>query len=275
MRATRKTDAAGFRLAVDIGNTHTVIGLFRDGSIRHRWRLATRPDTTVDEIAFWLRGLQSGGKPVTRVSAAALASVVPSQDEHWLAALREAFGVRPKVLDYRNCGGLRLDYEIPGQIGADRLANVLGARALGVEAGVILDFGTATTFDVFAGRAYLGGVICPGIQSGMRALAQNTAKLHEAELRWPARVVGRNTDDALRIGILRGTVGMVESLLRDILRETRFGGRHPEVLATGGLAFWIRGRLRSVRRFEPDLTLIGIHHLLSGPAPRRRRREKA
>lgn len=272
MRAAKTS--GDFRLVVDIGNTHTVIGLFAGASIRHHWRLATRKDTTVDEIAFWLRGLRSDEVPVLRVRAAALASVVPSQDEHWLAALSVVFGIKPHVLDYRHCGGLKLDYEIPRQIGADRLANVLGAQALGIQAGVILDFGTATTFDVFAGNAYKGGIICPGIQSGMRALAQNTAKLHEAELRWPDRAVGRNTDDALRIGVLRGTVGMVEGLLRDILRETKFGGKRPEIVATGGLAFWLKGRSRTIRRFEPDLTLIGINHLLSGSGVSGRRRGK-
>jgi type III pantothenate kinase len=257
-----------FRLAVDIGNTHTVAGLFQGREIRRRWRLATREDATSDEIIFWLRGLISGNAP--RLSSAALASVVPAQDNAWLAALEEVFRVRPRMLDYRDCRGLELDYEIPSQIGPDRLANVLGARALGIEEGVVIDFGTATTFDVFRGRAYLGGVICPGIQTGLRGLVQHAAKLAEPELRWPEGAVGRNTDDALRIGVLRGGLGMIEKLLADILREKKM--RRPEVLATGGLSHWLRGRTRAIRRFEPDLTLIGINHLLSGKAPARARK---
>ncbi len=265
MRGGKDKSAEDFRLAVDVGNTHTVLGLFRGVAIRRRWRVATRKDTTVDEIVFWLRGLAA--KETRSVAKTALASVVPTQDEHWLAALEEVFSARPQVLDYRNCLGLKLEYEIPRQIGADRLANVLGAEALGIKEGVVVDFGTATTFDVFADRTYFGGVICPGIQSSMRTLSQSAAKLAEAELRWPDHAVGRNTDDAMRIGILGGTVGMVERLLRDIFRERPM--RRPLVLATGGLAFWMEGRTKTIRRFEPDLTLMGINHFLSGLIPGR------
>ncbi len=268
--AGRNSKVTGdFRLAVDIGNTQTVLGLFRGAAIRKRWRFATRPDATVDEIALWLRGLAA--PEMRRVGAAGLASVVPALDPSWLAGLREVFGAEPQLLDYRHCRGLRLDYEVPRQIGADRLANVLGAEALGIKAGVVIDFGTATTFDVFADHAYFGGIICPGIQTSMRSLVQNAAKLTEAELRWPEGAVGRNTDDALRIGILHGTVGMIERLLAEVRRECDLGPR-ATVLATGGLADWLRGRTRAIQRFEPDLTLIGINYLLSGPAGARKKR---
>jgi len=272
--ANKRRQSGDFRLAVDVGNTHTVLGLFRGREILRSWRVATRKDTTVDEIAFWLQGLAD--QDTQSVSKAALASVVPTQDEPWLAALEEVFRIRPQILDWRNCLGLRLDYEIPRQIGADRLANVLGAQALGISEGVVIDFGTATTFDVFVKDAYLGGVICPGIQSGMRSLAQNTAKLAEAELKWPKMAVGRNSDDAMRIGVLKGTAGMVEYLLRNILKETGLDRKKSWVLATGGLAFWMRDRVSAIQRFEPDLTLMGINHLLSSKVVigKKRRRVK-
>ena len=152
-------------------------------------------------------------------------------------------------------------------VGVDR--EELGAEALGVKTGIVIDFGTATTFDVFADHTYYGGVICPGIQTGLRTLVQNAAKLAEPELRWPSVTVGRNTDDALRIGILSGSVGMVEHLLSDILKEPAFKTRKPVVLATGGLSSWMKGRTKAIQRFEPDLTLIGINHLLSGAKPER------
>jgi type III pantothenate kinase len=268
--SARKGD---FRLAVDVGNTQTVLGLFDGDSILKRWRLATRKDVTVDEVALSLQGLVAPAVPAGAAVRCALASVVPAQDGPWRAALSGVFGgpshAAPRVRDHRDCGGLRLDYELPSQIGADRLANVLGARALGILEGVAVDFGTATTFDVFSNGAYHGGIICPGIQTGMRALAQNTARLHEAELAWPASAVGRTTDEALRIGILRGAVGMVERLLADILAGKRM--KTPVILATGGLAHWMKGRVPALRRFEPDLTLIGINHLLS-EAPRKVRK---
>jgi type III pantothenate kinase len=268
------------RLAVDVGNTQTVLGLFNGARILKHWRLATRRDLTVDEITLSLQGLVLSALPVVQNAAAtasllhpfvrcALASVVPAQDAPWRAALAAVFGgpnrLPPRVLNHRDCGGLRLDYELPSQIGADRLANVLGAQALGVREGVVVDFGTATTFDVFSGGAYHGGIICPGLQTGMRALAQNAARLHEAELSWPAASVGRTTDEALRIGILRGAVGMVEHLLRDILTERKM--RKPVVIATGGLAPWLKTRTAQIHRFEPDLTLMGINALFDTQAP--------
>lgn len=262
-----------YRLAVDVGNTQTVLGLFDGSRILKRWRLATRTDVTVDEITLWLRGLVApvvatgsagGAAPAVRP---VIASVVPAQDAPWRAALAEVFGVAARALDHRDRGGLVLDYEIPSQIGADRLANVLGARALGIHEGVVVDFGTATTFDVFSDGAYHGGIICPGLQTGMRALAHGAARLAEAELRWPAAATGRTTDEALRSGILRGAVGMVEHLLAEIRAERRM--RRPVFLATGGLSHWMKGRAPSITRFEPDLTLVGINHLLSVPPPRR------
>ena len=113
----------GLRLAIDIGNTNTVIGLFENGAILRRWRLATRKDTTVDEITWWLHGLMRTEGDRGRISATAMASVVPALDDSWVRALEGEFGTAPQVLDYSNCLGLELDYEIPRQIGADRLAN--------------------------------------------------------------------------------------------------------------------------------------------------------
>ncbi len=252
------------RLAVDVGNTNTVLGMFSDGAITRRWRLATRKDTTVDEVTWWLHGLLRDDAAPGRVSAAGLASVVPALDDIWVRALEGVLGRPPEVLDYANCLGLELDYEIPRQIGADRLANVLGAHALGHTEGVVIDLGTATTFDVFGKGAYLGGIICPGVQTSMRTLAQNAAKLSEVELRWPEGAVGRTTDDALRIGIVRGAVGQMEYLLRAVIEEKRM--RRPFVIATGGLAGLVAGRSRAIGSVEPDLTLIGIHHLLTAGA---------
>lgn len=276
-RSPRSRAATDYRLAVDVGNTQTVLGLFNGARILKHWRVATRRDLTVDEIALSLQGLVLPA--LAKRGAAvrcALASVVPAQDAPWRAALTAVFGgvgqAPPRVLNHRDCGGLRLDYELPSQIGADRLANVLGARALGIREGVVVDFGTATTFDVFSDGVYHGGVICPGLQTGMRALAQNAARLHEAGLSWPAATVGRTTDEALRIGILRGAVGMVEHLLHDILSGMKM--RNPEIIATGGLALWMKGHAPSIRRFEPDLTLAGINALFDTPGPDSRKTVK-
>ena len=116
----KQTTRSNYRLAVDVGNTHTVVGLFQNTNIKRHWRLATRKDTTIDEIAFWLRGLNT-----PEIAATALASVVPMQDNAWLSALGQTFGVTPRILDYRDCLKLKLRYEIPSQIGADRLVGDL------------------------------------------------------------------------------------------------------------------------------------------------------
>ncbi|HKP95095.1 MAG TPA: type III pantothenate kinase [Fibrobacteria bacterium] len=257
------------RLAVDIGNTNTVIGLFDGKSIRHRWRLATRKDTTVDEISISLHGLMRSDKELDGVRTSAMASVVPALDDSWARALEGAFGKAPHVLDYSNCLGLKLEYELPRQIGADRLANVLGAHALGHEQGVVIDLGTATTYDVFGENAYFGGIICPGIQSSMRGLAQTAAKLSEVELRWIGKAIGKTTDDALRIGMLQGTLGQVEYLLKAIFAEKSM--RNPSVIATGGLAPLLGGRSKAIHSVEPDLTLIGINHLMDGKAGKKKK----
>ncbi len=259
---SNKPGNGGLRLAVDIGNTNTVIGLFGGGKILHRWRLATRKDTTVDEISLWLNGLVRTDAERSAISVSAMASVVPAQDDNWARALEGVFGSPPEILDYKNCLGLKLDYEIPRQIGADRLANVLGAQALGHSEGVIIDLGTATTFDIFGANTYWGGIICPGIQTSIRSLAASAAKLSEVELRWTDTVIGKTTDDALRIGMLHGTLGQLEYLLKAVIAERKM--KKPSVIATGGLAPLLSGRSKAIRVIEPDLTLIGIHHLLVG-----------
>jgi len=259
------------RLAVDVGNTNTVIGLFDGKRIVRRWRLPTRKDATVDEIALWLRGLLRPEAEPAGIQAAAMASVVPMLDQSWESALADVLGAAPEILDWSNCLGLRLEYEIPRQIGADRLANVLGAHALGHEQGVVIDLGTATTYDVFGPDCYFGGIICPGIQSSLRGLAQTASKLSEVELKWIDKAVGTTTDDALRIGMLQGTVGQVEYLLKGIFAEKRM--RSPSVIATGGLAPLLGGRSRAIHVIEPDLTLIGINHLIDGRSKRGKRKK--
>ena len=249
-------------LAVDIGNTNTVIGMFENNLIRRRWRLATRKDTTVDEITWWLHGLMRSDLDRARVGAIAIASVVPALDDSWVRALEGEFNIAPEVLDYSNCLSLDLDYEIPRQIGADRLANVLGAYALGHSQGVVVDFGTATTYDIFGDYGYSGGIICPGIHTSLRSLAQSAAKLSEVELKWTKSAIGKTTDDALRIGMLMGTLGQVEYLLKEIISEKKM--KNPSIIATGGLAPLLGEKSKTIRTIEPDLTLIGIHYLLVG-----------
>lgn len=252
------------QLVIDVGNTQTVLGLFQGSKILHRWRLPTRKEATSDEIVLALSVLVTPRLGKGNNLESAIASVVPALDKPWMQAVEQLWGVIPRLLNWQDCGGLQLQYEIPKQIGADRLANVLGARALGHSRGIVIDFGTATTFDVFDGDAYLGGVICPGIVTSMRSFVAGTAKLSEPELLWPSGFIGKTTDEALRIGFLHGTVGMVEYLLQGLLAEKPL--KAPSVIATGGLAPWVYGRAKGIGHHEPDITLLGLRHLLGLPA---------
>jgi type III pantothenate kinase len=259
MADTKTVSAASeHRLVVDVGNTQSVIGWFSEKGLMKRWRLSTRRDATPDELAFWLRGLLEQG-PKT-VSQSAMASVVPSQDAAWQEALKEVTDGPVRTLDPVLGCGLALKVDHPAQVGADRLANVLGARALGASEGVVIDLGTATNFDVFQGNVYHGGVIGPGLQSAMRSLVQNAARLAEVTLAWPGTFVGRSTEAALRVGLLEGTVGTIHHILNGILAEMKMTS--PTIFLTGGLAEWVRERIPHHPRHEPDITLIGLDHFL-------------
>ena len=252
------------RLVIDIGNTNTVMGLFSGDEIQARWRLTTRKDVTVDEVVIRVHGLmRAEGMDPKSVRGIAIASVVPVVDFAWEQALTRIFGVKPQFLDFQNCCGLKLGYDLPQQIGADRLANVLGAYKLGYSQGIVIDMGTATTFDIFSDYTYWGGVILPGIKSSLRELVRSASKLMDVELRWPQKVIGKTTDSALQAGLLYGSLGAFEFLIEKILREKPM--KNPVIIATGGLANLFEKRSKKVNLVESDLTLMGLDYLISNP----------
>lgn len=252
----------GFRLTVDVGNTNTVLGIFRGEELLFRWRFTTQKEQTRDEILLRLQGLMHMDrvKP-EKVERIGFASVVPAQDHAWISALERHLKRPVRVLDHGNCADLRLEYPQPQQIGADRLANVLGATHLGHSRGVIVDFGTATTFDVFEDHTYHGGLICPGIRTSLKALASDAARLYEVKLQWPSGTIGKSTEHAIQAGLLFGTVGQVRHLLDAVLEELPM--KSPVILATGGLAHFVSQGGKLFDHVEPDLTLMGINYFLS------------
>lgn len=241
-------------LAVDIGNTHSVLGLFKDGAPIRKWRLTTIPNATADEIEMRVRMLIE--EPDLNGQDCVIATVVPSLDRPWRKALeRMAPRGRTQSLNHANCG-FPIDYANPAQIGPDRLANALGVERLGLRDAIVIDLGTATTFDVVRDGHYLGGAIAPGIETGMLALTGRTARLPQIAIETPERATGRSTETALHAGLLFGHVGMMEYLVARIRREESL--QHAQVIATGG---WSRilGDLTSViDAFHPDLTLEGL-----------------
>lgn len=244
-------------LVVDIGNTHSVIGLFQNGRLVRKWRLTTTPNSTSDEVEFRVRGLLDlqGVKP-EQIPACVIATVVPALDRTWRKALERMLPSRSVgTLSHRNCG-FPIEYGNPAQIGPDRLANALGVEKLGLQDAIVIDLGTATTFDVVRKGAFLGGAIAPGIETGMLALTGRTARLPQVAIEVPAAATGRSTEEALHSGLLLGHVGMMEYLVARIKREENMPDA--KVLATGGWSQMLGGLTQIVDEYHTDLTLEGL-----------------
>jgi type III pantothenate kinase len=246
-------------LAININNTETKVGLFRGDSLEAHWRLTTTPSRTPDEWAAALTSyLAQEGRSTQEVRAAVVASVVPPVTQGLCEAVERATTVRPVVVDGRSPLPITLDVEEPLQVGADRILNTLAAAKLFRRDTIVVDFGTATTFDcITADGHFLGGVIMPGIRTASDALIRGTAKLPATDLMPPARTIGRRTDEAIRSGVLLGTADAVDGIVRRIKAEWP-NGSTPLVIATGGLASLVAPLIHEIESVHPDLTLTGL-----------------
>ena len=246
-------------LALDIGNTETTMGLFAGERIEAHWRLTTTPQRTPDEWAAMLTAsLTQGGRSTSEVKAAVVASVAPAVTQDICDGIEKATGRKPVLVDGRSKLPIKLDVEEPLTVGADRIVNTLAASRLFASDTVVVDFGTATTFDCIThdGR-FLGGVIMPGLRTAADELVRKTAKLPATELTPPARVIGRRTEECIRAGVLLGTADAVDGLVRRIKAEWPGGGK-PKVVATGGLARVVAPLCKEIEAVHPDLTLVGL-----------------
>jgi type III pantothenate kinase len=262
-------------LAVDIGNTNVTVGRFRNGSLVATRRAGTHPRATADELELLLEGLlRLDDAAFADISAIACASVVPG-----LTAALESVAARherPLLVASAGTVPLPIRVERPGEVGADRLVNALAAGRLYGTPAVVVDFGTATTFDCVGGDgAYVGGAIAPGLELGLEALAARTAKLPRIELRTPDRAIGRDTVSAMQSGTVFGYQALAAGLLARIRRELADAtGVAPEgvhAILTGGLsaAPWASA-LEGIEAIDPDLTLKGLailHAEVSGGEP--------
>lgn len=251
--------ADGTVLAVDVGNTETVVGLYRGREPVRCWRLSTGARRTADELRFLLEGLLGRAPEEARRSLdrAAVASVVPRVDRVWDEALG-ALDVSVLRIDAATELPVRLAVDEPETVGADRIANTLACHVLYGRDTVVVDLGTATTFDcVTADGAFRGGVIAPGPRAGMERLTETASKLPQADLEPPSTVIGRNTEDCLSSGIFYSVVDGIDGVVERILGEWEADGE-PLVVATGGLARVIGGHCSTVERVEPFLTLTGL-----------------
>lgn len=270
-------------LVFDIGNTEIVLGLFEDRELIDHWRIATRHERTVDELGLLVRSLvRESGFDEDAIRAVAIGSVVPPVTAVVADTAARHLGARVLVIDPTTPLPIRLDVDEPYSVGADRLLNTLAASQLYRRDTIVVDLGTATTFDCISGDGvFRGGVIAPGVQAGAETLVRNTARLPRVDLVRPAGVIGRRTDTALRSGIFFGAVDSIDGIVRRMRAE--WGRPDAYVVATGGLAPLIGPHCTTVDLIEPFITLFGLDIALrtveqaesrrtrrSPPAPRRR-----
>ncbi len=249
-------------MAVDVGNTQTVLGLFEGDELRGQWRLATEAHRTADELAVVFAGLLDlRGLRLESVSAMIVSSVVPALARSYRDLAAQIFRVPFYPVDAQMETGLKNRYDDPGAVGADRIVNAVAAgRHYGFPA-IIVDIGTATTVEaVDSNGCYLGGAILTGLYVSLDALVARTAKLPSVDLEEePPRVIATNTPDSIRSGFIYGYAGALDALIRRSREELDEDGIR--VIATGGPAGVIVPHCREIEEFDPDLTLKGLRTL--------------
>jgi len=245
-------------LALDVGNTNVTIGVFEDGGVRATWRMATDLERLADEYAVTILGLlRTEDIDPREITRAIMASVVPDLAPVFEQLCRRYFNTEPLVVDTGTRTGVRIVYDNPREVGADRIVDVVAALHLyGPPPLIIVDFGTATVFDaVSADGAYLGGAIAPGIGIASEALFERAAKLYRVELERPKSAIGKNTAAAIQSGTLFGYVGLIEGMVARF--KTELGGQ-ARVIATGGWAHVLARETGVFDAVDENLTLSGL-----------------
>jgi len=244
-------------LVVDVGNTNIVLGIYDGSNLLHHWRLSTNRSVTVDEYGMTLYNLFSyAGLSVDAIDGIIVSSVVPPLMRTLERLCETYLRKTPLVVGPGIKTGLNIRYENPREVGADRIVNAVAAIELYGPPLIVVDFGTATTFDyIDPSGSYLGGAIVPGIGISTEALYQRAAKLPRIELAKPKSVIGRNTVASMQAGIIYGYAGQVDGIVDRIREEFKV---EPKVLATGGLAELIAGESRTIEVVDPYLTLQGL-----------------
>ncbi len=262
---------SGPLLVADVGNTQTVIGLYEGGRLVEHWRLSSRREHTADELTWQLAGLfaQRGFEP-ERAAGVMVASVVPHLDDVVAEAFARVVGRPPAFVGSPEVRtGIAVDYKNPREVGADRIVNALAARERVGSPCIVLDCGTATTFDVVSPEGhYAGGLILPGVEIALEALSQRAAKLPEVSIRRTDALIARDTVSSIQAGSFWGTVEALRGLIRRLRAEPGMNGA--PVVATGGLSSLFVPELPEVDLHAPWLTLDGLYLLarrhFGGPA---------
>jgi type III pantothenate kinase len=244
-------------LAIDVGNTHTVLGVFDGDKLLRDWRLASTTNRTTDEQWLTLRSLcADAGIPVRDIDGVCISSVVPDLTGVFESLANKYLRLTPVIVSGTMDLGIRVLYQEPGSVGADRLCNAIAGYHKYGGPLIIIDFGTATSFDVVSASGdYLGGMITLGLESIASELHRRAAKLPKIELSFPQHVIGKETVESMQAGVMFGTVDAVEGAVRRIAAEL---GKTPRVIATGGLAGAIADHTQVIEACEPALVLDGI-----------------
>jgi type III pantothenate kinase len=244
-------------LAIDVGNTQTAIGVFKNEDLVCHWRISTNRDETADELAVVLSDLLNLKKLTLQdISAVIVSSVVPHCTASIVEMVDKNFKIKPVIVSPGIKTGMPILYDNPHEVGADRIANSVAAfRKYGGPV-IVVDFGTATTFDAVSAKGeYLGGAIAPGVEISAEALFTVAAKLSRVDLLRPTSVIGKNTETSIQSGLIFGFAGLVDTIVRKM--EEEIGG-DPRVIATGGLASLIAPECETVREIDSLLTLSGL-----------------
>jgi type III pantothenate kinase len=248
-------------LALDIGNTNIVVGVFQGETLLHSWRLSTQRQRTADEMGMWAMQLFHHGQlSPGDVDGVVLASVVPTLTRPTAEMSRRYFGRDPVVVDSTTSTGMPILYHAPLEVGADRIVNGVAAYERYGRADarplIVVDFGTATTFDAITAKGeYLGGLICPGVNISADALFQRAARLPRVDVRKPDTVIGRTTVGSMQSGLFYGYIGLVEGIVHRMRLEL---GPSTACVATGGLAEMIAPDTAAIDAVDRDLTLHGL-----------------
>ena len=249
-------------LAVDVGNTNAVFALFDGADVVAQWRSATSTTKTADEHAVWLHQLMTmSGRSLGDIDSCIISTVVPQSLFNLRNLARRYLKCEPVVVTAQNIPGVEVRISKPSEAGADRIVNAVGAFTAHGGPLIVVDSGTATTFDVSgADGGFEGGVIAPGINLSMQALHQAAAQLPRVAIEQPARAIGKDTVGAMQSGVFWGYIGLIEGLIGRIRKEY---GAPMKVVATGGVASLFEGATKSIDIFDADLTVRGLYEIYS------------
>ncbi len=255
-------------LVIDIGNTNIVMGIFQRENLKAHWRLGTRRDKTQNEYAVLVKSLfDLEGIELPEIEGAIISSVVPNLTPILYQSFRLLLPLAPIVVGPGTKTGIPILVDNPREVGTDRVVNAVAAYSKYGGPLVVVDFGTATTFDAISPKGeYLGGAIAPGVGISMEALFRETAQLPRVELRKPDRIIGKNTVESIQSGVFFGYVALVDGMARAFKREL---GEESKVIATGGMAPIIANTSGEIEQVDPWLTLEGLRILFQKNRPKR------